>query len=164
MRAGRRQLRTARGLNRAPALHRRGVQQADPIPVARTIAGERGHDPLDLLGQPRAALPQRVLGRQDGKQPDELTLGHPQEPSIGADAQHRLGDAQRDDLRIGDSSTGVPGPLGHQIVCGTEHRSEQQVEVGEHRGPSGRRRGQSTADFDLRSITPATPTGVASTI
>ena len=32
--------------------------------------------------------------------------------------------------------------LGEQeIVSGAEHRCEQQVEVGEHRGPLGRRRG-----------------------
>jgi hypothetical protein len=57
----------------------------------------------------------------------------------------------------------VLGPLGQEIVRGAEHRGEQPVEVGEHHGPvvSG---AASTADFDLRSITPATPTCVASTI
>ena len=35
---------------------------------------------------------------------------------------------------------GVLRPLGQEIVGGAEHRREQQVEVGEHRRPLGRRR------------------------
>ena len=58
------------------------------------------------------------------------------------------------------NGTGEP----QEIVCGAENRSEQQVEVGEHRGPLGSTARLGTADFDLRSITPATPHGVASTI
>ena len=40
-------------------------------------------------------------------------------------------------------------PLGQEIVGGAEHRSEQQVEVGEHRGPLGSTALLDTADFDL---------------
>ena len=43
---------------------------------------------------------------------------------------------------------GVPGSLGQEIVGRDEHGREQQVEVGVHRGPQGRRCDMSTADFD----------------
>jgi len=41
------------------------------------------------------------------------------------------------------------GPFRQEIVRGAEHRNEQQVEVGEHRGPLGSTARLSTADFDL---------------
>ena len=41
----------------------------------------------------------------------------------------------------------VRKPLG-PFVGGAKHRREQEVEVGEHRGPLGRRRNVSTADFE----------------
>jgi hypothetical protein len=164
MRARHRQLRAPRGVDGPAALHGRGVQQHEVIPIAGAVAGKGGHHPLDLVGQARAALPESVLGRQHRKQATELAPGRPQKPPIGADAQQRLGNAQRDDLRIGDPAPGVLGPPGQEIVRGAEDRGEQQVEVGEHRGPLGSTARISTADFDLRSITPATPTGVASLI
>ena len=58
-----------------------------------------------------------------------------QEVAIGRDPEQRLGDAEGDDLRVGHPSAGVSGLLGQEIVGGAEHRNEQQVEVGEHRGP-----------------------------
>jgi hypothetical protein len=71
-----------------------------------------------------------------------------EEALIRRDPHDRLGHAQRDELRIGHPSPGVPGPTGQEIVSGAEHRYQQQVEVGEHRGPQGRRRELGTADFD----------------
>src|SRR3954454_21775275 len=70
--------------------------------------------------------------------------------------EHRLGDAQRDDLLIGDPSTRVLGPLGQEIVDGAVNSDQQQIEVGVHRGPpQGRRLAlQSTSDFDLLAYVP----------
>ena len=67
---------------------------------------------------------------------------------VGVDAQQLLGDGQGDDLRVGHHLLGVLSSRGQEIVGGAEHRNEQQVEVGVHRGPQGRRWLQSTADFD----------------
>ena len=74
---------------------------------------------------------------------------------------HRLRDAQRDDLRVGDHAPGVLGRLGQEIVGRAENGNQQQVEVGVHRGPLGRRRELSTADFDLLRYVSysTTPTG-----
>jgi len=58
-----------------------------------------------------------------------------QELAIGRDIHDRLGDRERDDLRVRHASPGVPLPPWQEIVGRGEHRSEQQVEVGEHRGP-----------------------------
>jgi hypothetical protein len=79
-------------------------------------------------------------------------------------AHHRLGHQQRDDLRIGQAATSVRSALGQEIVGGAEHRREQQVEVGEHRGPLGSTARLSTADFDPRSITPAHDPQVAESL
>jgi hypothetical protein len=76
----------------------------------------------------------RLLG-QLRKQPPQRAGGQAQETVIGRHAHDRLGNSQRDDLRVGHPSPRVLGPLGQEIVGGAEHRSEEQVEVGEHRGP-----------------------------
>jgi hypothetical protein len=74
---------------------------------------------------------------------------------IRAAAEHRLGDAQRDDLRVGDPSPCVGGLGRQEIVNGAENNGQQQIEVGVHRGPLGRRLAlQSTADFDLPAYEP----------
>ncbi len=53
---------------------------------------------------------------------------------------------------VGQASAGVSGHLRQEIVSGAEHRSEQQVEVGEHSGPHGSTVVWSTADFNLLRI------------
>jgi hypothetical protein len=63
-----------------------------------------------------------------------------QKLAVRRDIHDRLGDGERDDLRIGHAAPGVSCPVGQEIVSGGEHRDKQQVEVGEHRGPSGCRR------------------------
>jgi hypothetical protein len=63
-----------------------------------------------------------------------------QKALVGRDAHDRLSDRERDDLRVGHHALGVLGPIRQEIVRGAEHRNQQQVEVGEHRGPWGRRR------------------------
>jgi hypothetical protein len=81
--------------------------------------------------------------------------GGRQELRIGAAVKHRLGDAQRDDLRVGDPSPGVGGSARQEIVDGAVNSDQQQIEVGVHRGPPGVDGWQqSTADFDLPAYVP----------
>jgi hypothetical protein len=76
-------------------------------------------------------------------------LGNREEPPIGRDPEQRLRHAQRDDLGIRQAALGVLRSIRQEIVGRAEHGNQQQVEVGEHRGPpEGRRRLVSTADFD----------------
>jgi hypothetical protein len=89
------------------------------------------------------------LERQLREQASQSSSGDREELAVGGDPHHRLRDAEGGDLRIGQASAGVLPPLGQEIVCGAEHRSEQQVEVGEHRGPLGSKVRLDTADFDL---------------
>jgi len=65
--------------------------------------------------------------------------------------------AQRDDLRVGHDPPGVSWLLGQEIVGGAEHRNEQPVEVGEHRGRLGSAVWESTADLDLTAYVPFHP-------
>ena len=99
------------------------------------MLGELGDQRLDHVGEPLAALEVARLLGQLRKQVPEPAGGEREKPPIGRDAEQGLGDAQRDDLRIGDPSLGVLGPLGQEIVGRAEHGNQQQVEVGEHRGP-----------------------------
>jgi hypothetical protein len=87
----------------------------------------------------------------------EPLAGDGQELAVGGDVHHRLRDAERDDLGVGHPATGVLRPLGQEIVSGAEHRGEQQVEVGEHRGPLGSTARLGTADLDLCSLKPSHP-------
>ena len=61
--------------------------------------------------------------------------GDRQEPPVRRYAHDRLGDTQRHDLRVCDASPGVLRLLGQEIVSRHINGSEQQVEVGVHRGP-----------------------------
>ncbi|MHB1568664.1 MAG: hypothetical protein ACYC0H_05620 [Solirubrobacteraceae bacterium] len=80
---------------------------------------------------------------------DQALASDGQEPRIGRDPHDRLGHAQRDDLSIGHDPLGVISCFGQEIVSGAEHRYQQQVEVGEHRGSSLESAvTASTADFD----------------
>ena len=98
----------------------------------------------------------RVAGGQRREQVPEAMASNGEEPLIRGDGEHRLGDAERDDLRVSDPSSCIPRPLGQEIVGGAEHRYQQQIEVGVHsRPPEGRRLAlQSTADFDLPAYVP----------
>jgi hypothetical protein len=92
--------------------------------------------------------------RQDRKQVREAFARHPQEPLIGRDPHQRLRHAKRDDFRVSQATPGVPGSCRQEIVGGAEHRNQQQVEVGEHRGPLGSTERLGTADFDLTAVGP----------
>jgi hypothetical protein len=84
------------------------------------------------------------------------------EPPVRRDSHDRLGHAQRDDLGVCDASPGVPRLLGQEIVSRHVNGSEQQVEVGVHRGPLWSAMQLSTADFDPAAHKP--PTTTASTV
>src|SRR3954454_25256526 len=135
-------------LDAAGTLHRGRVDDQQVVIEARAEFGELPDQRLDHLRQALAALPVAGPLRQPREQVREPPGRHRQETLVGRDSHHRLRDAERDDLRIGDPSPGVLGPIGQEIVGGAEHRYQQQVEVGEHRGPLGRRRDIGTADFD----------------
>jgi hypothetical protein len=77
---------------------RSGVERARPLVEA---GFERPEDRLDVLADARQVRPDKPLDRL-GQQPTEL--------AIVRDRQHLLGHAQRDDLRIRDTSPGVPNP------------------------------------------------------
>jgi hypothetical protein len=74
---------------------------------------------------------------------------------VAGDPHDRLRDRERDDLRVGQTPSVVDGLLRQEIISDAEHVDQQQVEVGVHRGPQGRRLAlQSTADFDLPAYVP----------
>ena len=127
------------------------------------MARELGDQRLDLTGQPQPALVIPIAGGQAREQVREPPRRDRQKPLVGRDPHHRLRDAERDDLRVGDPSPRVPGPLGQEIVGGAEHRYQQQIEVGEHRGPLGSAVTERTADFDLPAYVPFSATTTTAT-
>ncbi|UUY02282.1 hypothetical protein LRS13_10835 [Svornostia abyssi] len=133
--------------------------------MPRTIAGEHADQPVDLLAAAGAALPIARLLRQPGEQMPQPPPGCREELAVAGNVHDRLRDRERDDLRIGHAAPGVLPPFRQEIVRRGEHRSEQQVEVGAHRGPLGQTvRTASTADFDLLRYVPSTHHRVESTI
>jgi hypothetical protein len=147
----------ADGLHRARALDRGGVHDEQIVIKARAQSCELADQRLDDLGQALAALPETGPLRPLREQVREALGGDREEALVRRDAHDRLRHAQRDDLRVGDPSPGVLGPLGQEIVSGAEHRYEQQVEVGEHRGPLGSTARIGTADFDRCRYVPFPP-------
>ena len=57
-----------------------------------------------------------------------------EKPPVTRNPHDRLRDAERDDLRVCDSSPGVPRPLGQEIVRRAVNGGAESVEVGVHRG------------------------------
>jgi hypothetical protein len=167
--AGIGELRSADGLQRAPALHRGRVEQHHGVRMTGAVGGEDADQPLDRLGQPASALVEAGLEGELREQPSQPPPGDREELAVGGDPHHRLGDAEGGDLRVGQAPTGVLLPFGQEIVGGAEHRSEQQVEVGEHRGPpwvegATRHRRLRPAAHASSRRRPSTPGGVESII
>ena len=79
---------------------------------------------------------------------------HREELAVGADLHHGLGDAEGDHLRVGEHPLGVICLARQEIVGEAENSNQQQVEVGEHRGPLGSTVRYGTADFDLAAFNP----------
>lgn len=125
-----RYLRRAYGLPGAGALHRGGVDQRQVVVVAGAAQGKDVDHRLDLPYQSIAAT---MEARAPGRVRKEMTQalgGESRKPLAGADPRDRLGDAEGDDLRGGQSATGVLLACEQEIVGGAEHRSEQRVEAG----------------------------------
>jgi hypothetical protein len=93
-----------------------------------------------VLAAASAALPVAGLQRQLGKEVAQALGGDRQKLAITGNVHDRLGDRERDDLRVGHAAPGVLSAFRQEIVGRGEDRGEQQVEIGEHRGPLGRRR------------------------
>jgi hypothetical protein len=65
---------------------------------------------------------------------DEALPRHRQEAAVGGDAHDRLGDAERDQLGIGELPPGIGPRLWQKVVgCAIDDGAES-VEVGVHRG------------------------------
>jgi hypothetical protein len=119
------------------------------------VPGELGDQALDHRAQSQPALVKRGPLRQVREQVREPPRRDRKKPRIGRDPHDRLRDRERDDLLISDLSTGVPGPLGQEIVHRAINSDQQQIEVGVHRGPPrDRRLIQNTVDFDLPAYVP----------
>jgi hypothetical protein len=135
--AGVSELRTTRRLERAAALNRRESNNTtwSVCPGLSAANTPVSHSIVSVSRWRRFPVP--GLFRQLREQVVEPPRCDGQELPVDVDARDRLGNSKRHDLRIGHGSFGVLGLLGQEIVSGDEHRSEQQVEVGEHRGPLG---------------------------
>src|SRR5256886_566585 len=141
-------------LDAASTLHRGRVDQHQIVVKAGTVTGELLDQRFDRVGQTRAPLVKaRPLG-QPRKQMREPFAGRLDEPLIRRDAHDRLRDAERNHLRVGQSATGVSLASRQEIVATAINRDQQQVEVGEHRGPLGSTARIGTADFDLTAAGP----------
>jgi hypothetical protein len=95
--------------------------------------------PLKRVREPAAALEVARLARDLRKQVAQMLGRDREEPTVRWYAHDRLRDAERDDLRVCDASLGVLRPIGQEIVSRDINGSQQQVEVGVHRGPLGQR-------------------------
>jgi hypothetical protein len=87
-----------------------------------------------------------------------------EEATVARYRHDRLGDTERDDLRVCDHPPGVPCRFRQEIVSSAINDRAESVEVGVHRGllVDG---DFSTADFDLSATNPSnTATAVESLI
>jgi hypothetical protein len=153
-----RELRALDRLATAGALHRRGIEKQQVVFDPWALASEHAHQPLQRVSQAPAALVIPGLGGDAREQVTQMLGSDSEEPPVRRDSHDRLSDAERDDLRVCDSSPGVPRPARQEIVSRDIHGSEQQVEVGVHRGPLRSTMLQSTADFDPAAYKPARST------
>ena len=80
--------------------------------------------------------------------------GGGEEPLVGANPHDRLRDSEADDFRVGQDPSCIAGPPRQEIIGDAEHSNQQQVELGEHRGPLGSTARLGTADFDLAAVGP----------
>ena len=152
------QLRATDGFTALRAGDRRAVNEQQIVREARTLAGEDPKQPLQRVDQAATALEVPGLLRQLWEQVPETLARDRKKPPIRRDPHDRLRHAQRDDLRVCDPSSRVGLPVRQEIVGGAEHRREQQVEVGVHRGPLWSAMRDSTADFDPAALKPSTNT------
>ena len=140
-------------LARTCALDRGGVDQQHLVGETGAPTGKHADKPLDRIGLAAPALVVSGLGGQPREQVSESLCGDLQEPALAGYSHDRLGDTQRDDLRIGHRTTRIGGRSWQQIIGRAINGDAEQVEVGVHRGPLV---GDafSTADFGLPARNP----------
>jgi hypothetical protein len=106
---------------------------------------------------------QGVLARQAGEEVPELATGGAQEAAVGRQPHQHLGDAQGDDLGVGERAPRVARSLGQKVVGRAVDTDQEQVEVGVHRGllvDDVR----DSADFDLLVLVPIATAGAVASI
>ena len=122
------------GLAAAGALERGRVDEQEPIAGAWALRGEVGEQPLNRVGEAAATLEVGRLARQMRKEMEQALARRGQEPAVAGDAHDRLGDAEGDQLGIGDPAARVGPRLWQKVVgCAINHGAES-VEVGVHPG------------------------------
>src|SRR5579859_4276525 len=144
-------------LDAAGALDRRRIDQHQVVIEAGAVACEYVGEPFDRVAQPLAPLEVAGSVGQRGKQVPEPFAGGFDEAGVRWDPHQRLRHREGDDLRVGQDAPGVLSRLRQEIVSGTEHGNQQQVEVGEHRVPPRSTVRIGTADFDLAASSPYRP-------
>jgi hypothetical protein len=145
---GIRQLRALDGLAASGALHRCAVNEQQIVVEPGALAGEHAHQPLERVREATAALEVAGLAWDAREQVAKVLGSDRQESAVRGNPHDRLSNAERDDLCVCDASLGVLRLLGQEIVSRHVNGSEQQVEVGVHRGPLRSTVCLSTADFD----------------
>lgn len=126
--------RALRRLAAAAALDWSRVDQEQVIPEPRALGGEHAHEPLYRVREAPAALPIGGLAGQVWEEVDEAFPCDRQEPAVAGDAHDRLGDAERDQLGIGDATPRVGSSLWQKVVSCAIDDGAESVEVGVHRG------------------------------
>ena len=142
------------GLDAAGTLDRGRVNEHQVVVETRAVGREHADQRFDRVGQLGPPLMEPRSLRRPREQMREVFARDPQETLVRRDPHHRLRYTERDDLLVGQHPSGVTGPLRQEIVGSAEHRNQQQVEVGEHRGPLGSTARIGTADFDLTAAGP----------
>jgi hypothetical protein len=137
-------------LDRAGTFDRRRVDEQQVVVETGTVAREDLDQCFDGVGEPLAPFVIAGSLRQDREEVTKPLTRDSDEPLVGRDPHDRLGDRESDDLRVGQDPLTVAGSLWQEIVSGAEHRNQQQVEVGEHRGPL-----RSTVAIRHRRLRPA---------
>src|SRR5437588_2790605 len=126
-----------RALDRLAALRapqRRGVDEQQIVIEPRALAGEHLQQPLECFRESPTTLEIARLGGQFSKQMAQTLGGDRQEAPVRRNSHDRLGDAQRDDLRVCDPTPRVPWLLRQEIVRRAINDGAESVEVGVHRG------------------------------
>jgi hypothetical protein len=122
------------------------------------VARELGDQRLDAPGQAQPALVEGAALGQLREQVAEPMVSDGKEPLVGTDAQHRLSNAQRDDLRVGDPSLAFPGRLGRRSSAVQNTAISSRSRSASIEAPLWSSVRESTADFDLPAYEPCSTT------
>ena len=138
-------------LPKRPENARRSLSDAEVVTlcVAQSIMGITSDQRFARTAVKRLGHLFPTLTKRSGFHKRRDRLADTIEALIAGDAHDRLRDTQGHDLGVSHDPPGVVGLVGKEIGSGAEHCNEQQVEVGVHRGPLGRRWVLGSAVFDL---------------